>query len=315
MKNYLFITALVLFVGCKQSDRTEYIIAEKDLIPEGIAYSKFTDSFYLTSIFKSKIIEIDRVTGKQKNFIGEKEFGFLPGAGICIDDERNRLYAVGGYFRLKDSLTSLFTFDLNTRKLIRRVDVEGGGEHFLNDLVIDSDGDLYITDTKASAVYWLPPDGDSLSLFYQSTEIQYPNGIAISNDNSKLYIASFRKGVRCLDIAHKQIISTIDTMGMSHGVDGLEFYKGNLYAIQNAVQGNTYSFRKLKLSADQTEVVGVEVLDDQSERLDLPLTFCIVDNRAVVIANSNLQYLNQTEFKLNNHDSLKYTKLLVYELE
>jgi sugar lactone lactonase YvrE len=312
MNNYVFIAALVLFMGCKQSDRTEYIVAEKDLIPEGIAYSKSTDSFYLTSIYKSKIIEIDRVTGKQKDFISEKEYGFLPGEGIYIDDERSLLHAVGGYFRLQDSLTSLFTFDLDSRELIRRVDIVDGKDHFLNDLVMDKEGNLYITDTKGSAVYFLPSGGDSLSLFYQSTEIQYPNGIAISDDNTKLFIASFRKGVRSLDIEHKQILSKADTTGVSHGIDGLEFYNGNLYAIQNGVQGNPHSFRKLILNADQSEVVGLEVIDDNHERLNLPLTFCIVNNQAVVIGNSNLQYLNQTDFTLDKPDSLKSTKLLIY---
>ena len=293
----------------------EYILDEKDLVPEGIAYSKKNDAFYLTSVAKSKIVEVDRKSGKQKDFIKEREFGYSPGAGIYVDEERNQLHAIGGYYRIKDSLSSLFSFDLTTKKLIKRYNVKEEGEHFLNDLVLDKKGNIYLTNSKDSSVYLLKRESDFLELFYKSPEIELPNGIAISDDNTKLYIASITKGVRIFDISTRMILNKADTSGISQGIDGLEFYKGHLYAIQNSVRANSFNFRKLILSENQDAILGVEIIDSHTPKLNVPLTFCLKGDSAVVIGNSNLLYLNQETFVFAQSDTIPNTKLLVYQIK
>lgn len=316
MKKCFLILLLLNFMGCESTPPKEYVLADAQLVPEGIAYSAKTRSFYVTSIARSKIVKVDRTTGKQEDFIGERESGYQPGVGILADDERNRLYALGGYYLLKDSLAALYAFDLTTGNLVQKYEVPPTGEHFLNDLIMDKAGNLYMTDTKDSSVYRLTQGRDSLELFFKSPEISFPNGIAISDDNTRLYVASFPGGVRILDINTKKLLNGPDTTGISNGIDGLEFYRGNLYAIQNGVRANTNNFRKLVLNNNQDQITGVEVIDSNNPRLELPLTFCIADDRAVVIANSNLQYWDQTTLQFNiKPDSLKKTKLLVYDLK
>ncbi|WP_299529998.1 SMP-30/gluconolactonase/LRE family protein [Ulvibacterium sp.] len=315
MKYGILIATLILILGCDSRTMSEYVLDERGLVPEGIAYSKKKDAFYLTSVAKSKIVEVDRKSGEQKDFIREREFGYTPGVGILVDDTRNLLHALGGYYMYKDSLPSLFTFDIHTKRLLKKYDVTDAGEHFLNDLIQDDKGNLYLTDSKDASIYILKPETDSLELFFKSSEVEFPNGIAISDDNSKLYIASFSKGVRILDISTKRILNDPDTLGISQGIDGLEFYKGHLYAIQNGVRANTFNFRKLVLDPTQGKIVKAKVLDSHTPRLDLPLTFCLVENEAVVIGNSNLQYLNQETFKFVASDTISNTKLLVYALE
>lgn len=316
MKNVILLLLFLGFFGCESQTPKEYVLTDPELVPEGIAFSQKTNSFYLTSLAKSKIIKVNRITGEQEDFIGELEFGYQPGVGIYADDERNRLYALGGYYLLKDSIAALYVFDLTTRHLVKRVDMPPTGEHFLNDLIMDKAGNLYMTDTKDSSVYKLRQGSDTLELFFKSSEIKYPNGIAISDDNSKLYIASFPGGIRILDISEKKLLNQADTAGLSNGIDGLEFYKGNLYAVQNGVRANSNNFRKLVLNKNQDQIMDVEVIDGNNPELELPLTFCIADNKAIVIANSNLQYWNQTTLQFDIQvDSLKRTKLLVYDLK
>lgn len=316
MKNTIAFLLLFIFLGCVSEPPKEYILADPGLVPEGIAYSEKTNSFYLTSLSKAKIIKVDRTTGQQEDFIGEREFEYQPGVGVFVDDERNRLYALGGYYRLKDSIAALYAFDLTTHELVKRVDAPGMGEHFLNDLIMDNAGNLYVTDTKDSSVFRLTTGSDSLELFFKSPEIKYPNGIAISDDHIKLYIAAFQDGIRILDIKEKKILKQADTAGISNGIDGLEFFEGNLYAVQNGVRANSNNFRKLILNKNQDQIMSVEVIDGNNTELELPLTFCIADHQAIVIANSNLQHWNQTTLQFDIPvDSLKNTKLLVYDLE
>lgn len=312
---FYYLAILIFISGCGTDQKNVYVIEELDLVPEGITYSEKTNAFYLTSIGKSKIIEIDRTTGEQTNFISEKEFGYMPGAGIYLDSEKARLYALGGYYRSSDTLSALFIFNLNSKQLVNKYSAKEEGAHFLNDLIADKNGNIFITDTKGSSIYCFNESNDSLTLFYQSAEIRYPNGIAISDDNKKLYIASHIYGVRVLDIEKKMILNDPDTTGISKGIDGLELYKGNLYALQNGVKANGDNFRKLILDPSGNKITGVEIIDTDNPGLSQPLTFCILDNKAVVIANSNLQYLDQRNYTFIPADSTKKTKLLVYDLE
>ncbi len=304
---------IICIVACTSKAPSEYILDEKDLVPEGIAYSAMKDAFYLTSVTKSKIITVDRMSGKQTDFIRENEFGYQPGVGIWVDDQRNRLHALGGYYRLKDSLSSLYTFDLNTHKLLKRYDLTD--EHFLNDMVVDAKGNIYLTDTKDQSIFLLKYQADSLELFYKSPEIEFPNGIALSDDNSKLYIASMPLGIKILDISTKRILNKTDTLGISQGIDGLEFYEGNLYAVQNGVQANGFNFRKLDLNEAQDKILGVKIIDSGNPELYVPLTFCFAENKAVVIGNSNLGHLDQVTMRFSQSDTIPKTKLLVYEIE
>lgn len=304
---------LIFILACTSKAPTEYVLAEKDLVPEGIAYSAKNDAFYLTSVTKSKIIAVDRKTGKQTDFISENEFGYQPGVGIWIDDVRDLVHALGGYYLLPDSLSSIYSFDINTHKLLKRLDLSD--EHFLNDMVVDKKGHMYLTDTKDASIYLLKQEADSLELFYRSPEIEFPNGIAISDDNTKLYIASMPKGIKVLDIATKQILNQTDTLDISTGIDGLEFYQGHLYGVQNGVGANGFNFRKLLLNEMQDNIIDVEIIDSGNPELYVPLTFCFAENKAVVIGNSNLGHLNQETMQFSKSDTIPKTKLLVYEID
>lgn len=58
---FLMISALTVlsFLSYSQKVEIAFRISEKDLIPEGIAYDPATASFFVSSIFKNKIIRIE----------------------------------------------------------------------------------------------------------------------------------------------------------------------------------------------------------------------------------------------------------------
>ncbi|MFS4447039.1 SMP-30/gluconolactonase/LRE family protein [Maribacter sp. 2307UL18-2] len=304
---------LLLLVACASKIPSSYVLDEKDLVPEGIAYSKKNNAFYLTSVAKSKIIAVDKNSGKQTDFISANEFGYQPGVGILVDDQRNLVHAIGGYARMPDSLSALYTFDSSTQKLLKRYNAAPGD--FLNDLIQDSDGNLYVTNSEGASVFILKPGTDSLELFYESPEIQFPNGIAISDDQTKLYIASFEKGVRILDISTRRLVNEADSLGISQGIDGLEFYKGHLYAIQNGSRANGFNFRKLVLNSTQDGIIDMEIIDSGNPDLYVPLTFAVAGNEAIVIGNSNLGHLNQETMQFEISDTIPKTKLLTYTID
>lgn len=309
MDNRIIIGGLLLLLALAActAPREHYVLNEKELVPEGIAYAPQARAFFITSIVQAKIIRVDEVTGEQTNFIDNGEFGYLPGVGIYVDETADKLYAIGG----NDSLSAMFVFSLSTGTMENRYSANDGRYHFLNDLTMDADKNIYITDSNGSDVWWLPHHGDSLQLFYRSDAIHFPNGIACSDDNRFLYVASFDHGVRVLDLKTKELINATDSAGK--GIDGLEYYRGNLYGVQNGNPDRHHYFLQLQLTPSRDRISSEKILDHYPPH-NLPLTFAVAGSNAVIITHSNLQHVEQKTMTIPHPDSLKNTVLKIVNL-
>lgn len=104
-----------------------------------------------------------------------------------------------GRLFVADQTGELYAFDPETgeRKTIADT-FEGEPLRALNDLVFDAAGGLYVTEPDRSnvtdpsgRVFYLPPGGEELELF--ADHLAYPNGIAVSADGQRVYIAEFDK--------------------------------------------------------------------------------------------------------------------------
>jgi len=314
-KSITIILVIIIAISCTMSKNGEayFSLSEKDLIPEGIAYSSTTNSFYLSSVYKTKIIQVDAETGSFKDFI-PSEYIDLRFLGMIVDDEKKQLWACGNITR-EARFSAIVKLDLLTGKLIKRYELSDTSKVFFNDLALDKQGNVYITNTEGQSVYKINSENDSISLFYDGEEIDEPNGIAISPDNSFLYIASTSQGIRVLDIASKSIIGVPDTSLKSFGVDGLKYFKNKLIAIQNEV--NTYeemNISSFELDKTGTKIISRDIIDSNNPLFnDVPTTLVIKDNKAFCI-NSQLNKLKYPEYEIRDPDKLNNVTIVKYNL-
>ncbi|MCU0461359.1 MAG: SMP-30/gluconolactonase/LRE family protein [Bacteroidales bacterium] len=206
MKNICLLTIFsLLIVSCNQENNNNiaYRISEKDLIPEGITYSSTTNSFYLSSIFKTKIIQIDAETGEFKDFIPSDllNLSFL---GLFVDETRNHLWACGIMSQNDNTESMVSKFNLITGELLKTYSYSDTVSNTYNDLVQDGEGNVYFTDSDGQCVCKIDIRTDSVTVFFDGIEILHPNGITISPDNKYLYVASNDKGIRVLDIGKRK---------------------------------------------------------------------------------------------------------------
>src|SRR5262245_11830818 len=141
--------ALELFQKNKQvSGKSEiaFRIPQKDLIAEGIAYDPVTRSFFVSSIYCRKIVEVDS-SGKSHDFIDDKQDGIWGVLGMEVDANRRTLWAISSNSEDDMQLkypepetvgqTAIHKYDLKTRTLIKKYVLAVKGErHFFNDLAI-----------------------------------------------------------------------------------------------------------------------------------------------------------------------------------
>ena len=87
----ILLLSLVLFSCIAKIDNRDYIIKEKDLIPEGTAVDNRTGTIYIGSTYKRKIIQIES-DGKVTDFIPQELDGIWSIVGMEVDEKEDLLW-------------------------------------------------------------------------------------------------------------------------------------------------------------------------------------------------------------------------------
>ncbi len=171
----------------------------------------------------------------------------------------------------------LVAIDIEKGKIAKSYPAKGG--IFLNDVTVDKDGNVYVSDSseKNSVIYKL--SGDNLAVWVKSDEINQPNGI-YANGN-KLLVGNFANGeFKSINFSDKTIKS-ITTTGF--GIDGLVMDKHGSYLLSDW-QGHTYVYTKtgelnelLDTTDDKINSADIEYIQDKKLLL-IPTFF---DNRVM----------------------------------
>lgn len=291
-----------------------YTITEKDLIPEGITFSPSSNCFYISSIYKGKIVCVDAETGMVKDFMQSDSLN-MSFLGMITDEQKKILWVCGNMEKDERNVSCITRISLTTGDILKTYSTNSTFHCMYNDLVQDDNGNIYFTDSRNHAVYLITAKSDTIALFYNGEEIAHPNGITISPDNKYLYIASTDNGIRTLDIQNRKIVGDICTSINSTGIDGLKFYNKSLIGIQNAVKKRKeINISIFYLDKSGTTLVRKSQIDLNNPMFDIPTTFVVVGNSLFCIANSQLKNFDSSSFRIINQDLLKDIIMLKYEL-
>lgn len=258
---------------------------QRDLVPEGITYDPVDDVFYLTSIYRRKVVRVDR-NGRVSDFTTEAQDGMLSGLGVHVDPQRRLLWVVSsaapemrGFTPDLEGRSLLLAYDLRDGRLVRKVE-HGSKEKpsFLNDFAILPDGSLLITDTVRHQVARLGADATTVEEWLP--EFRFPNGIVLAGDPRYVYVADARGLTRVtVDDRSKQ---KIESGALLNGIDGLAMHGGNIIGIQNAMG-------KPRVIRVAPESGRVEVLESKNAQFELPTTGVVAGDELWFIANPGLR--------------------------
>ena len=179
----------------------------------------------VASASKQNVLFVSNVNGKpdqkdQNGFISKVspsngsiiELNWVKGLnapkGIAISNDGSKLYV--------SDITDLVEIDIASGKIIKRFN--GPGSSFLNDVVADNLGNIYVSDTGTNTIYKLDTNlGNStlssLQVWLQSPQLNGPNGLHIDNNKNKLIVVSLGPlskpggGMEVIDIKNKKISS------------------------------------------------------------------------------------------------------------
>jgi hypothetical protein len=266
--------------------RLAFVTQEKDLIPEGLAYDERRKLFYMGSLNRKKIVEID-LEGRVSDFVPGDRYGLLPVLGIRLDPTDGTVWAD----TFEDAgRTELVHFDA-TGKLLERFGPEDSAKHGFNDLVVRKNGEVITTDSLSNQVLRFDPRMKTFTALKIYRPLFYPNGIALADDDQTIYVAD-AVGIIRVDLIRGETrdLDTGPCCNALSGADGLYWHKGSLIAVQNGI--GSPRIAAFKLSKDGTSVTRTTVLENRTQFTVLPTTGALHGNDFYFIANSQIDNLN-----------------------
>jgi hypothetical protein len=214
--------------------------------------------------------------------------------GLTIDPQRNLLIAVVSQLALEKRKDSVALIDLRSLCVVKRVSLPDA--ELLNDVAVDREGHLYVTDSTAGRVWRVNADTLSVSPVTAAGVLRGANGIAIDLQSHQLYVATSR-GVMTSSLND----STTPTLSFSPiglppkqslaFIDGLYVVGKALVGIQNST--NPGRVVKAVLAPDGLSVTSVETLLSH-HHVDVvePTTAAVAGDALLVLAATNVTAMN-----------------------
>ncbi len=266
-----------------------YTLPERDTIAEGVTHDAKTGAFFVSSVHKRKIVRI-LPNGKTNEFASKGMFAVL---GMAVDEKRRTLWActsavpeMKGFTEADKGRAKVMEFDIDSGKLRRVVSLdESGVNHMCNDLAVDTEGNVFLSDLGASIVYILPPGALKLDVFVPPGQFASPQGIVMASDGKSMFVADYSRGLFHVDRASREVTWLMPPNDAALvGIDGLTMVEGDLIAIQNGLRPH----RVLRLSVDiaAKSVRRVDVLQMNHAAFDEPTLGVVVGKELFYVANS-----------------------------
>ena len=267
------------------------VLAERDLVPEGTAWDPVTRSVLIGSLNKNKIVAIAR-DGTVSERVRAHAHGLGSVVGIHVDTARRVLWVASNarYDRASDTTrAALYAFDAASGAFKQRYPAPGAGPHFLNDITTDRDGAVYITDSRAGAVWRLRPGAAALERFEGAGAVGSPNGITISSDGRHIFVTDDdRVQVVALASGTTWRLATPDSINIAF-IDGLAFHDGALIAHHPLAFWRVARYR---LDARNRAVVSRELIESNTPHGRTSTTGEIAGDRYIFIGNSQIDRMN-----------------------
>jgi sugar lactone lactonase YvrE len=259
------------------------IIPGDRFFPEGVAVAK-DGTFYVGSMEEGCIGKAPPGAGKAESFIPAGANGLVSVLGVYADDARGTLWACSsdaGNGKLTGRApVGIKAFDLNTGAARGSYDFPGGG--FANDLTIDAEGNVYVTDSWTPRILRLPAGGSELEEWINDPQLgaeQWSlNGIDVDNERRVIYTVNQRAG-KLFRIAIEPdgsagAVTLVRTSQELRRPDGLKLVGPDTLA---TAEGGAGGMAVLKVTGDTAEVRRV------SEGLDGVTTFAFYEGSAWLI--------------------------------
>ena len=156
----------------------------------------------------------------------------------------------------------------------------------LSDLAVFRDQTVFASDPLEGGVYRAGESTSEIETVVAPGTLRSPQGIAPSQDGSRLYVSDYRYGLAIIDLETGEVSRlAADTPMLLDGIDGLWLHGGELIAIQNGLSPRRIV--GLRLSEDGNRIVSLRVLEQANPEWTEPLGGDIHEGALYYIGNGS----------------------------
>jgi hypothetical protein len=179
--------------------------------------------------------------------------------------------------------SAVLLINITTAKIEKQFTSEG--KHLFGDLVVASDGRIFVTDSNNPVIYVIDPGSQNLKRFAQDQHWWNLQGVAVSSDLRYLFVADYITGIFSINLTSRRVTPLMENNYQTRGADGIYLMDRTLAFIQNG----TYPKRVGTLEINNHGRAKLESLlftDQALDDLNEPTLGVIVDRNLFYIANS-----------------------------
>jgi len=206
------------------------VVDRLNLQPEGIEYDRARGRFLVGSRTSGVIHAVDDA-GAITAVVAESGLGGM--LGLHIDRPRDRLLAAGVLAGTTNAALGIYA--LGSGAPLHVVDLAplaGAGAHLLNDVVTDSEGNAYVTDTFSPMIYRVDRDG-AASIFASDGALALANGIELHADRFLIVATLGGPSLVRVSLDDPPVVSAVATEVAVAG-DGIAFTaNGDLVVVES----------------------------------------------------------------------------------
>jgi len=283
-------------------------LPQTDTMPEDITYIRSADSkspnFIVSSIQHRTLYQLSLPkTGSKECTMQElplaEEAKRWPTLAVSADPKRNVLWMTAsampgfsGFPKEDEGKAVLMEVDAVSGKVLHRFDPGTNGPAVLGDMCVTSNGTIYVTDSLGGGVYRLRGDPQTAKLEKIADGLFSPQTPALARDGKRLFVADYTMGIAVIDLPAADAAAgpTAIVKYLPHpesiavvALDGLYLHGNSLIGIQNGTDPIKDS--ATALNNGQTEITGVEIIEQASEQMGDPTHAVAVDGWFYVSAN------------------------------
>jgi sugar lactone lactonase YvrE len=221
--------------------------------------------------------------------------------GIKYNSKNNKIYTLNGDIgasaksssETKNNLAQLAIIDVASSKLESLIDLSGliPGKHFLNDLTLDNEDNVYITDSYAHVIYKVDKNKNTSifaqsSLFKPDTNKFGLNGIAYNKEGYLLVAKSIEGSLLKVSIKDPKMVEKVILPEPMFWVDGIYFLnEKELVVVRNRFTKTVF------LSSDNHW--GKATIVKEEKDSDLMPTTATANKNKVYVINSRLSEMGK----------------------
>jgi hypothetical protein len=270
-----------------------FVLAERDLLPESMAFDPASGSFFVGSMHRRKIVRRE-ADGRVSDWAGPAQ-GLWSILGIKLDPRGRALWVnscnMGDELPMTppDPATvgqgALLRLRLSDGAVVGRYEAPAAARPIcFNDLVLSPDGDIFVT--AGPGGLWRLSHGSAALERIVRDSTRWLNGVAMASDGA-LYVADDSLGPLLVDPASGRWRQVAAPAGATlRGIDGLYAHRGALVWIQNGVEPPRVVLAPL--GAGGTRLGELRVLESGHPDYAVPTTGVLVGDTLFYIATAQL---------------------------